>query len=840
MSQATAVAAPSYAGVASEEEWEFLCLRVAQEARPFGFDIETSYEGEPRFHAQLHPEENFVTGISFTNAFTWARYGAMRHDHGVNLDNTRCAVAFWSLLSTGLGVAHNAKFELRCLSRWFLKYLGDHPLLGEAVRKAKGYFPVRSCTMLESYAEAANQTHGLKDITLANFGHKMAEIFDLFPKRYAKNGAERKMTKFEEDSIRFSELDQADPRVIAYACEDSLWALAHHYRRYPHMHDNFIYQLEMAVLPITVEMEDEGLLYDWNYMREGAARARTFLDRYSTEISNQLTELVQARDPAHPAIRINLGSSQQIAHVLYDLLGMVTRRKTKGGKMSTDETAVAGLAKQYPVVRKIQNWKSLRKLIGTYLEVYEREYSYADDGRTHPNHIQIGVPAGRYAVSEPPYQQTPKKYHYELADGSLTFDFSFRNAIMAPPGWYILGFDYSQQELRVLAGEAQETALIEAFARGDDVHKLTASLMLGVALELLTDEQRQVGKTMNFALGYQMGVDGLADRLGISKEQAQTLFDQYFAIYSKIKAYMEQTVAASKAQGYVQTRFGRIVRIWEYQATERWKYAEGERLAGNAPIQGAGTGDYPKIAMVRARAALHKAGLADKVRLVMNMHDALEFYVRDDVPPAEVIRVLQPAVVFPVDGWPPIVAEWHAGRRWGSVSELEVMPDGSVRVKSKAKPAPAPAQVAGGEPDPGVPVPGDLQAGRGVRQGVPADPAPPGPGAPGPAAGGSAPGGGNGRDAGAGVGQSSRVIIKVPAMPSVEPFHQFMAMMKECYGPKHDTLLQTPDGVVALGQTGLDPSWAPQVSVVLGGAEVVWDAATADMSNLAFGIELEP
>jgi DNA polymerase I-like protein with 3'-5' exonuclease and polymerase domains len=810
--------APSYALLTVTEEFEQLCERLIAEGRPFGFDIESSYDGEPRSHAQLHPEENFPCGLSLTNSLAWARYAPLRHDSGLNLDSERCARVFWKLLRTGLGVAHGAKFELRVLSRWFLEYLSDDAELGEEVRAANGYFPVRSCTLLESYAEAANRSHGLKDITLHNFHHKMAEIFDLFPSN---------LTKKEQDRIRFSELDQNDPKVISYACEDALWALAHHLRRYPLVKDSFIYQLEMNVLPVVYEMEDEGVRYDWNFMRDGCARCSSFRDRLGTEVSNDLTALVQAKDPQAQPVRLNLGSPKQIGDVLYGQLGMVSRRRTKSGKMSTDKVAMKGLSQQYPVVRKILTWKSLTKLQGTYLEVYEGEYSYAPDGRAHPSFLQHGVPAGRFAAAEPPVQQSPKKYHCELADGT-TFDFSFRDAICAPPGWYILGYDYSQIELRVLAGEAGETALIEAFARGEDVHRKTAALMLGKPLGQVTDEDRQLGKTMNFALGYQMGVDGLADRLGITKDEAQRLFDQYFGVYTRIKAYMERTVAGAKSRGYVTTRFGRVVRIWEFLAAERYVYAEGERLAGNAPIQG-GAADYMKIAMVRARRALRQAGLTESVRLFLNMHDALDFYVRDDIPPAQVIRVLQPAVVFPVDGWPPMVAEWHAGRRWGSVRQLELLADGSVAVKQEE--APAPQGTTDGDPD-------EEDASPGIRwSGAPAAPASR---LPSHSSGGAARGAGLWRgpdqpdraaepDAGTPDTPPREVIITVTHMPTQAQYEEFCRM---AFPGPHPAVLRTPQGDVQLAGCIITPAHEPRVSMALGGASVAYASGSLDTSGL--------
>jgi DNA polymerase I-like protein with 3'-5' exonuclease and polymerase domains len=836
MAQATSA---HYDLIRETGEFEALCARLIEDGLPFGFDIETSYDGESREHAQLHPEENFIAGLSFTNSGTWARYAPLRHDSGPNLDNPQCALAFWNLAQTGLGVAHNAKFEKRCMARWFMTYLADHPLLGAMVRESRGYFTVLSCTMLESYAEARNRWHGLKDITQSNFGHKMSEIFDLFPKRTTKAGEPRPLTKKEQSCIRFSELDQTSPQVIAYACEDALWALAHHYRRYPLVKDNFIYQLEMKVLPVVCAMEDEGVLYDWNFMREAAGRARVFLDKLAAEIARDLTRLVRQKDPDAAEVQINLGSPAQIASVLYDQLGLTTRRRTDSGKLSTDEVALTGLAKKYPVVRKILNWKSLRKLLGTYLETYETKFGYAPDGRTHPGWLQHGVPAGRFSASEPPVQQSPKKYHYELETGEV-FDFNFRDALMAPAGWYILGFDYKNQELRVLAGEAQEPALIEAFSRGEDVHRLTASFMTGKPVEQITSDERQdFGKVMNFALSYQMGVDGLAQRLGISKDEAQALFDQYFSVYRRIQGWMERTVTSSKALGYVTTKFGRIVRIWEYESTNRGIYAQGERLAGNAPIQGAGTGDYTKIAMVRAHDALKQAGMLDTVRMIMNMHDALEFYVREDVPPAEAIRVLQPAVVFPVDGWPPIEAEWQVGRRWGSMKELVVLEDGSVQLASDAKAAPGdPGPVAGNGTAPG-------------RPGVPEQDEPAAArAAEGPALVGSAMAGVDGnpdvpvrkRPGYDPVGSVARlVIVTLPAMPSTETWTEFGRLLGSRPG-RHRVTVRTPEGEIQLGKGAamfaITPQWEPQVSVLFGGATVTYAPDSVDTAALAAGLSL--
>lgn len=843
---------PSYRLVTSQDELEAVATRVISDGTAFGFDIETGYDGEPREGAALHPEENFVCGISFTNSVHWGVYVPLRHDTGTNLGNRQAAATFWSLLATGLGVAHGAKFELRCLARWFAEQLSEHPLFGEAVRRTAGYFPIRSDTMIERYIEAAYESSkqfgdeigteaGLKQLTLAAAEHQMTELLELFP---------ADLTDKQKKAIRFNVLDQHDPAVYAYAGEDSVWCLWHHLDCFPRVGTQFLYRVEMQILYLLCEMEDYGVRYDWNFMRDGAARGRTFKEKMQFEVVHDLNGLLTERG-AEPVRIINLNSPPQLSKVLFEQLGMRTTVLTKGGKdgkgkkMSTGKIALKGLSKRYPAVKKILNWKNLSRLIGTYLEKYERAYTYAGDGMTHPNHMQCAVISGRFAVGGPPYQQSPKKYHYDLADKS-SFDFNFRDAIIAPDGHYILGFDYSQIELRVIAGEAEETALLEAFANGEDVHCKTAALMLGKSLEDVTEEDRAIGKTMNFALMYQMGVDGLAERLGVTLEEAEELFTQYFAAYPRIKMWIDRTVAQSKMLGYTTSRLGRRHPIWEYGSSQRFIYAKGERLAGNVPIQG-GAADYMKVAMVRADKALKEAGLKDCVHLVMNIHDALEFYVRDDIPPKRVIDVLSPAIIFPVQGWPAMEAEWHAGRRWGSVKVLVISEDGNITVKEEETKQ---AQVVGvdwDEEDAQPVLAVDPDAVRGALgyalQGT------------GRASGVSdmyeemenADDAGYSADlhvaAAVPAAQDSpagpaKVLITVDEMPTSEEYGRLLGLVAAAPG-LNTLVMRTPQGEVEVSKaTAIAPSMAAQVSLVLGGAEVVYAPESVDTSALVSGLEM--
>jgi DNA polymerase-1 len=681
------VAIKNYGLIGSIEELAEYIERIIDGGRPFGFDIETGYIGAEREKAALHPETAIVVGISFTDSTDWARYVPLAHDTGENLDNYQAARLFWYLLNTGMGVAHNAPFELRHLAKWFRDQLGEDENLHDVVAERHGYYPIRSDTQVEAYLMAEFQRFGLKPLTKELFGHTMTELHELF-EDLAKN-----KRKF----LRFNTLELT-PQVVEYACEDSAWCLAIHERYYEQVKDRLLFKVEKAIVQDVIpRMEDVGVRYDWNTMRRVADELRDFRDKFNAEIMIKLSEL------AGQQIAVNLASPPQIADTLFTKLGYRTTvytDKTRDlppdqRKMSTGAIALTKLAAEYPVVKRILQWKEMTRLLGTYLDKYEGVYGYAEDGHTHPNHMSAIVVTGRFAVADPPYQQSPKKYHFDLdvardahergetPPPGTCFTFNFRDVIVAPPEHYIFGFDLSQAELRAIAGEANETALLEAFANGEDVHSLTASLMLGVPLEDVTKEHRDIGKTMNFALLYGMGVKSLADRLGLPVEEAQSLMDKYFAGYPNIATWGQRQIEHGKRYGYVTSKFGRRLPIWEYQSDKRWIYQKGDRACVNYPIQGAATGDYMKIAMVRANAAINAAGLADKIRLVMNIHDALEFYVHKSVDPQQVLGILKPAVVFEVPGWPDMRADWHLAKKWGSPLEIDMRDDGTLLVKGE-------------------------------------------------------------------------------------------------------------------------------------------------------------
>jgi DNA polymerase I len=828
------MAVKNYSLVSSTEQLADLCETLARDGRAVGFDIETGYHGEPRAGFALHPETAFVVGISMTNDTSWAVYAPLGHDCGGNLANRAAARALWPLLNTGLGVAHNVVFELQHLARWFKKWLGDDPDYGDQVQASGGYFPVLACTQVEAYLAAEFQRFGLKFLTEAMFGHKMRELHELFGDN---------LTAKDRKTLRFNVLDFNDLEVRDYACEDSAWCLAIHERYYAELMRlrGSLFRTEMAIASEVIPgMQDYGVPYDWGLMRSTYEELVDFRDRFNAEIMADLSAM------ADRPIAVNLASPPKLSAILFDELGMRTSVYTKGSKgaepgkrkMSTGKIALERLSREYPVVKKIVQWKEMAKLEGTYLKKYETSYKYADDGRTHPNHHAAFVVTGRFAVSDPPYQQSPKVYHYKLraaeelenAHESVhgpkcrcgdteyqpepwsVFRFNFRDLIIAPEDHYILGFDLSQAELRAIAGEAKEQALLKAFASDQDVHSLTAALMLRIPIEQVGKDQRSLGKTMNFALLYGMGIKSLADRLALPIDEAMRLYDAYFQAYPGIKSWREQQVAQGKRNGYVMSRFGRKLPIWEYTSEIPWMYEKGDRACVNYPIQGAATGDYVKIAMVRAIRALKKHGLADRVHLMMNVHDALEFSVHRSLLPQQVIPVLHEAVIFPVSGWPSMRADWHLGRSWGSPQEITVK-DGRFFIGTKNDLREL-APIVSEDEQSGEEVvnfnPDDIEAIHRVLAEETIEVA------------------------------AQTVVVALGAMPSEDAYRAFLAYLVDRPGP-NQLILRTPEGdlpVTLDPGTALSPGDIGQVSQLLGPVEITFSADSLDMADLIEGLEL--
>lgn len=674
--------------------------KIINENKVFAFDIETGYDG-PNFKdaAKLHFYPHYkVVGISFTNDTSWARYIPLAHDNGQNAPMLPTVRLMWAMLRTGRGIAHNAPFELQGMARLFREVLWDDTFFATDVRKSYGFYPVFSDTMIEAFMTQEYQPLGpgggvgvgLKPLTYFVFGHKMTNFDDLFPVEDSElgPGTPRSQNQYKRFNTR-----NLVPKVIEYACEDSAWCLALHEENYPKVSDMFMFKVEIQLMTTLAEMEYQGIALDWAEYHRRAEEISVFLTKMNEEIQTELSERLGE------VVNVNLGSPKQVAELLYEKLQLPVQLDKKTKRPSTGEVALRNLVREHPILRRILQWREVKKLLSSYIDKYRNELNYALDGKAHANHKQIGAATGRFSVDHVSYQQWPKPYDYELQDGTKLY-LNYRNFLKAPDGFRIVGYDFSQVELRVLAGMANEKDLLHAFNTGVDVHTQTASTMKKIPLDQVSEKDRADGKTLNFAVVYGSGADNIASMLGVTKEEAQQMLDDYFAAFSGLRSWMDDRVIEGQTKGIVNTHFGRKFKVWEYvDAADKAALAaktddpekkdnllkmsriarsKGDRMCVNAPVQG-GAADYMKIGMVRVRKAIRDAGLEDKIVLVMTIHDALEFYVHESITTQQVIDLVAPQVTFKVDGLPEIRADWHEGKRWGDVVEIKLDADKKIK-----------------------------------------------------------------------------------------------------------------------------------------------------------------
>lgn len=676
--------------------------KLLSDSAPFGFDIETGYDGpmRPKVAVQHYHPDNKLVGFSFTNNPDWARYVAVDHDGAPeNFDKLFAAREFWRLLRSGMGVAHNALFEISNLAEFFLKWLSDdHTQIpgapegvtyAQEVTEQEGIYTVFSDSMIESMLMGENKRKDLKTLTKTILGIDQAELISLFESRDLKGlNAAGKMVKYNTNNLRFNPLP-LEPDVVNYACEDAGTALEHHHRNYAQIKDNLIFKTEMRLTPILVRMEREGLLLDWAEYERRARDVGDFVQYMIEDLMDEFSRLTGEM------IDINPNSVPQVSDVLFNKLGLKTNIVSKKtGKPSTGEKAMRMLVAKHPEIKKLLQYREVRKLHGTYILKYLNEFRYDSTGRAHPSHKQEGAGTGRFSVDGVSYQQWPKPYHYELAGGHV-LDLNYRNFLTSPENSRIVGFDYANVELRILASLSNETAMLEAFANGVDIHKQTAATMLKVAIEDVTDKLRAVGKTLNFAIVYGSGPDNIATLITAATgevctlEMAEKYLEDYYKAFPDLKKWMDDRVLEGRqqhgipfpgaAKHWITTVFGRKIPIFEYESEFRSIRNKGDRNAVNGHVQGAAA-DYMKIGMVRVDKAIRdaeKEGRIPKgsIRMIMTIHDALEFYVHKDVSTQTVVDILEPAVTFDVPQFLPNVkirADWHEGYRWGSVAEVDV------------------------------------------------------------------------------------------------------------------------------------------------------------------------
>jgi len=397
-------------------------------------------------------------------------------------------------------------------------------------------------------------------------------------------------------------------------------------------------EIELPLVPVLARMEEHGMVVD-----------RDYLESMSRELAQRLQALEVAiyKEAGHA---FNINSTKQLGVVLFDELGLPGARRTKTG-FSTDAGVIEGLKDRHPIAALLLEYRQIDKLKSTYLDALPALIN-PKTGRVHTSFNQTGTNTGRLSSSDPNLQNIPVRTELGRA---------VRAAFIAPEGHLLLGCDYSQVELRLLAHLSRDPELMGAFHRGEDVHASTAAAIFGVPLGEVTSAQRAMAKTINFGLMYGMSDYGLAARTDLSVPEAHEFIETYFTRFRRVKEYLEETIRRARQDGYVETLLGRRRYFPELRSRSSANNVRGaERAAVNMPIQGSAA-DIIKLAMIELDRRLREGGLAS--RMVLQVHDELVL----EVPEAEieccqgmVVETMEKAYALDV----PLKVEAATGKNW--------------------------------------------------------------------------------------------------------------------------------------------------------------------------------
>jgi DNA polymerase-1 len=395
--------------------------------------------------------------------------------------------------------------------------------------------------------------------------------------------------------------------------------------------------IELPLTAVLAAMEDAGVKIDTYRMGEITAR-----------LADQLEEL-EAKAYELAGEEFMLGSTQQVARVLFEKLQLTPGRKGKTG-YSTDTRVLRTIRHEHELVGVIEEWREYSKLLNTYLGPLPSLISETD-GRLHTTFNQTVASTGRLSTSNPNLQAIPIRT--ELGK-------EIRSAFVAESGHRLLSADYSQIELRILAHVSGEPKLREAFARGEDIHTATAVEVLGKKPTELTAADRSIAKMINFGIVYGISAFGLSENLEIPREQAQEYIDAYLARFPRVQDFIQRTIEQSKRDGYATSLLGRRRPTPEIRASNRQTRSLGERLAVNFVMQGSNA-DIIKKAMIAIHRQLRDEGRG--ARLVLQVHDELLLEVPDaEVGPVKELVRVEMCSAYPLD--PPLAVDIGVGDDW--------------------------------------------------------------------------------------------------------------------------------------------------------------------------------
>ena len=481
-------------------------------------------------------------------------------------------------------------------------------------------------TMLESYVLNSTGRHNMDDLAKRYLGHQTITFEEIA-------GKGKNQLTFNQIPLEKAAEYAAEDADVTMKLQQVLWEKL---SKEPTL-EKLFKEMELPLLGVLSRMERRGVLIDSDAL---------FLQ--SNEIANRLSELeeqayVLAGQP------FNLASTKQLQEILFDKLGLPVIQKTPKGAPSTNEEVLEELAFSHELPKVLVEHRGLSKLKSTYTDKLPQMVN-PQTGRVHTSYHQAVTATGRLSSSDPNLQNIPIRNE----EGRR-----IRQAFIAREGFTVVAADYSQIELRIMAHLSQDQGLINAFTQGKDIHRSTAAEIFGVALDEVTSEQRRNAKAINFGLIYGMSAFGLSRQLGIGRADAQSYMDLYFKRYPGVQTFMHDIREKAKAQGYVETLFGRRLYLPDINSSNGMRRKAAERVAINAPMQGTAA-DIIKRAMIQLDQKLQND---PDIAMIMQVHDELVFEVRSEKV-AFYSELIKTQMESAADLVVPLIVEVGQGANW--------------------------------------------------------------------------------------------------------------------------------------------------------------------------------
>ena len=484
-------------------------------------------------------------------------------------------------------------------------------------------------TMIAHYLLQPEQKHNLDYLAEVYLDYRTIHTEELIGKKGSKQGNMR---------------DVPIERLVDYACEDTdvTWQLYHILKDELKQNgfNSLAEKIEFPLITVLCAMEENGVMLDKEALRQFAVELEAAL----LELRDSIYEL--------SGEEFNISSPKQLGEILFDKLKISSdAKKTKTKQYSTGEEVLVRLKDKHPVVGKVLEFRSLKKLLSTYVDALPKMIN-PRTGFIHTSYNQAVAATGRLSSNNPNLQNIPIR---EEKGREIRKSFIPRRDENV-----LLSADYSQIELRLMAHMSQDPLMIDAFQKGEDIHTATASKIFEVPPEKVTKEQRGKAKTANFGIIYGISAFGLAQRMNIPRTDAKQLIDSYFNTYARVRKYMDEMIQSAREKGYVETMLGRRRYLRDILSRNAVVRGFAERNAINAPIQGSAA-DIIKIAMIRIQEILYKNNY--RTKMILQVHDELVFdvYKKElDEVKQMIIREMENAYSLSV----PLIVDFGTGNNW--------------------------------------------------------------------------------------------------------------------------------------------------------------------------------